>query len=375
MDTFTFDVDGILTPEEAKEMFDKTTNDPVEPEEVQEQEKETPVEKEDKIDETPSEKVGEDTKVEDNAITTDDDGSSPDNIYSSIANALKNDGIFPDFTDEDLTDVKTADDFADLVEKAVDARFDERQKRIEEMLSNGVPSDTIKQYEQTLQYLGSIDEDALKQEGETGDDLRKQLIYNDFLQRGFSAEKATREVEKSFKSGSDIDDAKDALASLKEAYQAGYKSVQDNAKAQAEARKEQQQKQAEAFKKSVLEDDVKVGDTILDKRTCQRIFDAVNKPVYKDKTTGQLRTAVQKFQDEHPIEFLKQIGMWFVLTDGGKNFEGIAKEQVRAAKNKNIEELSRKINSSALNRDGSLAYAGGKSKPIDPLLSDDWKIG
>ena len=76
-------------------------------------------------------------------------------------------------------------------------------------------------------------------------------------------------------------------------------------------------------------------------------------------------------------EFLKQIGMWYVLTDGGKNMDGFTKPQVRAEKNKSIRELSRKINASSFNADGSLNYLGGAGTENgdDILLSDDWKIG
>ena len=75
-------------------------------------------------------------------------------------------------------------------------------------------------------------------------------------------------------------------------------------------------------------------------------------------------------------DFLKQLGMWFVLTDGGKDTAGFTKGQVAKEKNKAIKELSRKINTSSLNPDGSLKYISGSGgTDSDPLLSDGWKIG
>ena len=120
---------------------------------------------------------------------------------------------------------------------------------------------------------------------------------------------------------------------------------------------------------------MKLGETKLDKKTCQRVYDAVSRPVYKDPDTGRLLTAVQKFQKEQPLEFLKQLGMWFVLTDGGKNTEGFTKEAVKAEKNKGIRELEKKLNASSLNPDGSLRYTSATGDMTDPLLSDGWKIG
>ena len=373
MEDFSFDISGILTEDEAKKLFEESapadeTADPaaneteVKPAEEQEREASTP------------EIVGEEDEIEGNAIDSEDDGSSP-NVYSSIASALKNDGIFPDLEDSELEAVDTPEAFAELFEKVINERLDERQKRIDEALGNGVAPDTIKMYEQTLQYLDNIDEDAIKAEDEKGENLRKQLIYNDLVNRGCSDEKAKKELEKSFRLGTDVDDAKDALEALNKFYRDGYKKVQEEAKQKVEAEKAEQKKQAEAFKKMVIDDEVTIGDTKLDKRTRQRVYDAVSKPVYKDPDTGALLTEVQKFQKEKPLEFLKQLGMWFVLTDGGKNIDGFTKEKLRVEKNKGIRELERKINSTALNKDGSLRYTSTTGGDSDPLLSDGWKIG
>jgi hypothetical protein len=375
MEDFTFDIGSIMSPEEADKFFEEaeveeTTGAPAEDETENE-----PAEKEEPEEAATSEEVGEEeNETEENAITQKGDGSSP-NVYSSIASALKKDGIFPDFDDKELEAVATPEDFAELFDKAIQARMDERVRRIDAALGNGVEPDEIKKFEQTLQYLDGITEEAISAEGEEGDNLRRQLIYNDLINRGYSQEKARKELEKSFNAGSDVDDAKDALEALNKFYRDGYDKLQKNAKARADAVRENQKKQSEDFRKMILEDEVKLGESKLDKRTCQKVYDAVSKPVYKDPQSGRLLTAVQKFQQEQPLEFLKQLGMWYVLTDGGKNTDGFAKKQVRAEKNKGIRELERKINTTSLSSDGSLRYNSAGGGDVDPLLSDDWKIG
>lgn len=375
MEDFNFDVSSILSPEEAEKFFEEET--PQEQEQVEEPAEKKKVNRTEEVEE-PSEEVGQEEneidETEDDAVTQKSDGSSPKKFYSSIASALKDDGIFPDFTDEELNAVESPEDFAELFEKALSARMDERMKRIDSALGNGADPSQVKMYEQTLSYLSSITEEAISDESDEGENLRKQLIYNDLINRGYSQEKAAREIEKSFKSGSDIDDAKDALSALNNFYQNGYAQLQKDAKAKAEAAREEQKQNADKFRKMVLEDEISIGDSKLDKKTRQRVLDAVSKPVYKDPDTGQLLTQVQKFQKENPLEFLKQIGMWFVLTDGGKNASGLVKEQLRAEKNKGIRELERKINSSSLNSDGSLRYMSGTQIDDDTLLSDDWQI-
>ena len=370
-----FSIDGLLSPEEAQKLFEEDNN----PQDNSDGQSETllkdaPAE-ENK--ESSPEKVGSEEIEEGqgDADTQTSDGSSPTKFYSSIAKALKNDGISPDFPDEKLDAIDSPEAFSDFIEEIVNARQGERERRIYAAINSGIPADTVKQYEQTLQYLASIDDGALNAEGEDADNLRRQLIYNDLVARGFEQERAMREVEKSFTAGTDKEDAKDALNSLGTFYATKYDNLQKDAQAKAKAAEEARKQRGEQFKKMILDDDIKFGSTVLDKKTRQQVFDAVTKPVYKDPETGELITQVQKIQRENPLEFLKQLGLWFVLTEGGKNTGGIIKDQVRLEKNKSIRELERKINTSALDSDGSLKYMGSSGEEKDLLLSDDWKVG
>ena len=374
MDDFGFDINGLLSDEEADKIFEEQVEEKtLKPDEV---EKEKPAEEEEPTEETSPESVGEEEndENEESAITREGDGSSP-NIYSSIAKALKNDGIFPDFADEELDAAQTPEAFAELFDKAVMAKMDERQRRIDEALGNGVAPDTVKQYEQALQYLDTLNDEALSAETEAGEDLRKQLIYNDLISRGFSHERAIKELEKSFKAGTDVEDVKDAVASLKEMYSEQYKALQDEAKKMSDAAKAQRAANAAAYKKMILEDDIMIGDRKLDKRICQKIYDVTSKPTYKDEN-GNMITTLQKYIKENPLEFYKNMGMWYVLTDGGKNTDVFTKQAAKAEKAKAIKELGNKLNTSAINKDGSLRYvSSGTGDGNDPLLSDGWKIG
>jgi len=368
-----FDISGILSEDEAEKLFEETPPAPPETEtEEKEPENEPPAEEPEK---TPEEVGEEENEKGEDTVPSDGDGSSP-NVYSSIASALKNDGIFPDFEDSELESVQTPEDFAELFEKAISSRLDAVHKRINDAMNNGMSPDRVRSYEQTLGYLNQINDEAISAEGEEGDNLRRQLLYNDLVNRGYTQEKAQKEIEKSFRAGTDVEDAKDALEALTKFYEEGYQKEQDAAKKQAETIRENQKKQARDFKKLVLEDELKLGDTKLDKRTCQRIYDAVATPVHKDPDSGQLLTEVQKYQKEHPLEFLKQLGMWFVLTDGGKNIDGFTKDKVKSEKNKSIRELASKINTTSIRETGSLHRSGwnGEDKN-DILLSDDWQVG
>ena len=66
-----------------------------------------------------------------------EDGTSP-NFYSSIAKALKEEGILPDLDDEAYSKVKSPEDFRNLIEQKIHDGLDERQKRIDEALTVGI---------------------------------------------------------------------------------------------------------------------------------------------------------------------------------------------------------------------------------------------
>ena len=308
MEGFSFDIDGLLSDEEAEKLFNEESDTPPENEdnggEEKDLEEETNAE-DAGVDETPDEpeKVGKekdentDEETED-AAPENEGGSSPNVFYSSIANALKDDGIFPDLDDETIKGIKGPEDFGELFEREIQSRLDETSKRIYNALNNGVTPTEIQQYESTLNYLAGISEDDISAEGDDGDNLRKQILYNDLINRGFSEERAKREIKKSFDAGTDVEDAKDALDGLRVTYKNKYDGLLKDAQKRTDEFKKQQDKEAREFKKMVIDNEIVLGDQKLDQRTRQKVYDAVSKPVYKDPDTGKLLTQVQKFQKE-----------------------------------------------------------------------------
>ena len=317
----------------------------------------------------------DDTKEKEGTESDKDKGTSPkNNFYSSIAKALKEEGIFPDLDDETANKIKAPEDFAEAVEKQIQARFDERQKRIDEALNAGIESSEIKKYENTLEYLNSLQDSALSDESDKGEKLRQQLIFQDFINRGYNKERAQREVQKSFNSGTDIEDAKEALASNKEFFQNEYnnliKEAQEERKKEAQERKEQ----AEKLKKSILEDTNVFGDIQIDKATRQRVFDNISKPVYKDPETGELFTAIQKYEMENSTEFLKNVGLLFTLTNGFKNLDGLVKGKVRKEVKKGLRELEHTLNNTSRTSDGNLKFVSGVEDDPESFIGKGWDI-
>lgn len=317
---------------------------------------------------------GKENTEEKEDTTPKGDGTSPKNFYSSIAKALKEEGIFPDLDDEGLSKVKDPEDFRDLIDQQIKAGLDERQRRIDEALNAGVEPIEIRKYENTINFLGSIKEENISDEGDKGEKLRKDLIYQDFINRGYSKERAAREVQKSFNAGTDIDDAKEALKSNIDFFKDKYDELVNEAKSEAEQEEKERKEQAEKLKSSILNDKDVFGDLSIDKSTRQKIYDNIAKPVYKDPETGEYFTAIQKYEMENRTDFLKNIGLLFTLTDGFKNLDGLVKGKVKKEVKKGLRELEHTLNNTARTSDGNLKFVSGVDEDPESFIGKGWNL-
>lgn len=379
-------LDNILGAEEIENLFvedDETQDTPPANGEPPKKEEEPSNDKEETTEvvdvdnlftDTP-ESVGSGKETEEKEDTTPKgDGTSPKNFYSSIAKALKEEGIFPDLDDEGLSKVKEPEDFRDLIDQQIKAGLDERQKRIDEALNAGVEPTEIRKYENTINFLDSIKEENISDEGDKGEKLRKDLIYQDFINRGYSKERATREVQKSFNAGTDIDDAKEALKSNIDFFRDKYDELVNDAKSEAEEEEKERKDQAEKLKSSILNDKDVFGDLSVDKSTRQKIYDNIAKPVYKDPETGEYFTAIQKYEMENRTDFLKNIGLLFTLTDGFKNLDGLVKGKVKKEVKKGLRELEHTLNNTARTSDGNLKFVSGVDEDPESFIGKGWNL-
>ena len=377
-------VDNILDPEEIDTLFEAPSEEETPPtEEDGGTEKTEKTETTEVIDvdalftgnKPESVSSGKENNQEEQGDTTpEQDGTSPKNFYSSIAKALKEEGIFPDLDDEAYSKVKTPEDFRDLVNQKIQESLDERQKRIDEALNVGVEPTAIKQYEGTLNYLDQIKEETLADEGENGTNLRKQLIYQDYINRGFSKERASKEVKKSFDAGNDVEDAKEALEGNKDYFKSQYQKIVDDAKAEDEREEDAMKEQANQLKSSILNDQKVFGELAVDKPTRQKIYDNISKPIYKDPDTGDLYTAVQKYEKDNRTEFLKNVGLLFTLTDGFKNLDSLVKGKVNREVKKGLRELESTLNNTSRNADGSLRFVSGVEDDSESYIGKGIKL-
>lgn len=358
-------LDNMMTGEEAAALFDPESNKegteetPSEnPNENKEENKETTevIDVDTLFTDKPESVGSEDNKEQEG--TSSKEGTSP-NFYSSIAKTFAEDGVFQDLNDEALSKVNDAESFIDLMEKQIQSKLDEKQRRIDEALNAGIEPTQVQKFESNMKVLNSITDEAISEEGEKGENLRKNIIYEDYIQKGFSKERAIKAVERSITAGTDIEDAKEALQSCKDQVTKAYNDAIKEAKEEKANEEKELREQAEALKKSILSDKKPFGDLELDKNTRQRVFDAISKPVFTDPETGDKLTAIQKFEADNHNDFMKYVGLTYVLTDGFKSLDGLVKGKVKKEIGKGLKELEHTLNNTARNSNGTLKFASG----------------
>lgn len=298
---------------------------------------------------------------QEDTLTDDGDGTSPKtDFFSSIAEAFAEEGILPNLDDETIKKIKTPEDFRKAIDDYIKSELDEQQQRVKEALDNNIEPDAIRQYEGVLNYLDSLKEEDLRDESEDGENLRKRLLYQDYINRGFDKSRAEREVNRAVQNGTDIEDAMDALDSCRSFYKSSYNELLKNAKEARLQEENDRKERTENLKKSIFDNKNKFfGDLELDQATRQRVFDNISKPVYKDPKSGETFTAIQKFEMEHSDEFLVKLSLLFTLTDNFKSLDKLVDSKVKKGIKRGLKDLEGRINSTSRDANGNLRYTSG----------------
>lgn len=353
--------DNILDEQEFN-LFDTNEEDntPQEPEDEETKEKQTAeVDPNNLFDDTPESVGSEENNEEKEDTNPAGQGTSP-GFYSSIAEAFATDGIFPDLDEETIKGIKTPEDFRKVVDDYLNNSLEDWQQRIKQAIELDADTATIRQFEGSINFLNNITDDAIRAENEQGENLRKNLIYQDYINRGFSQARAQKEVNRTIESGNDIDDAVDALESLKNFYANSYKSYMQELQNRDAEEKENLKKREKKIKDAIFDTKTKVfGDIELDKSTRQRMYDSVTKPVYRDKESGETYTEVQKYAQDNPEDFWVKMSFFYTMTDGFKSLDKLVGNKVKKGIKKGLRDLEGKINSTSRTSAGDISFISG----------------
>jgi len=286
--------------------------------------------------------------------------SSPNNLYSSIARDLLEAGVLT--LDEKLIEgITSPGDLAEVFKQQVDSLLDETQQRINEALNNQIPPDTVKQYEGTINSLKAITNDQISDESVEGEEMRKQLIYSDYINKGFSKERAEKEVKKSFDGGNDIEDAQDALNSLIDTYDKEYKDILKEAKEKESERIKAEKEQLVKLKSKFLDNEEPIKGMKLSKAEREKMYAKATSFIAKDNYNRPL-TELMKYSIDNPIDYQYYINMLFYQTNGFKDLSSVVSKEVKEQKKIAMKHLERTIKSQGNTVDSGLEF-GNSTDP------------
>ena len=278
-----------------------------------------------------------------------EDGKSP-NFYASIASSLKGDGILT-LDDSDFENIENANDLAALFKKQIDKLLDDNQKRINEALSNDVPVDTVKQFENVLTYIKSISEEDLQAETPEAEQLRGNIIVQDYMNKGFSQERANKEVKKSFEAGTDIEDALESLKEVKDFYTSKYNEVINSAKEEKANKLKGEREQSKQIEKKFLEVEEPIKGIKLTENERKKILNLYTKFIGKDASNKPLN-AIQQYANDNPVDYQYNINLLYYLTDGFKDLGKVIQKEVKTKTKSALSNLEKTLRNPSNNLGG-----------------------
>lgn len=278
-------------------------------------------------DQEDSEKVAEEDDKEG------DDNDSP-NLFSSVATVLQEQGVLPSL-DIENSSIETVDDLAKAVNNEVDTLV--KTSLVEKLgqegydyLIKGVPLQVYDEYASNSQALNSITEQSLENDIE----LSKQIVLQDYINKGMSENKALKLIDRTSELGDDVlvEDAKESLENIKN-YN---KEFIESEKAKAVELQKQSEKQR-------LENEKLVKQSVYNTKELiegQKFNKSVQDKVYKSITTivgkspeGVPENALMKARRENIVDFDTKLYYLFELTNGFKDFSKFSKGAKKSAIN------------------------------------------
>lgn len=290
--------------------------------------------------------VGDEDEVEGIDDTASADESSP-NLFSSLTALLVDKGLISsaDSTPEDEESFVNL--FKQEIEKNEYSDLSDTQKQYLENLRKGIPEEEVKQHIKNVDQLEGITEETIKSNAE----LRQRIIYNDYLNKGFSEERALKNLRRSIELEADIEDATEALESLKIHNQSTFQ--------QRAAQIEQEKNQklaAETARVEKLRNQIKsTKEIIKDFPLTENIREQLEKTMFDvvgNGPDGNGENAPMKYARENKEDFDLKLGYLFTITKGFQDFSIIEKSK----NTKVVKDLEKAMRSSRIKDNGTPTY-------------------
>ncbi len=299
---------------------------------------------------------GEDPEIvgEGSAEEKEDEQTSPQ-LYSTLASTLVEQGVLTSVDESSLKDIKSVEEFVDIMKSQIKAQefsdLSDTQKEVLTGIREGASNDTVTQFKNAMSQLDAIDEKMIAENQE----VQRDLIYQGYLSKGFSKEKAAKMVDRSTQLKLLAEDAADAHADLKTVIKERFEVSKQADAAKLSDADAKAEAQAEALKDSILKTD-RVMDLEIPENTRKEVYEEMMKHVSVNPETNAPENALMKYQRENPTEFSQKLYFLWKASKGFTNLDYFGNKKAST----NVRDLERAIKQST-------HVSGGG----DPSYSDD----
>lgn len=237
-------------------------------------------------------------------------------FFSSLVQALKEGGILEDITDDDI---KSQDDFFKVLEDGIKQRefadLNDGQKEYLEALRSGIPHEEIAGHQRNVEAYNSITDEAIEEEGTDGEDLRRTIITNNYISKGFTDQKAKKLVDKIFDSGEDIDEAKEALGELKTVEKQSFEQQKQQNLVNKKAQEKSEKEAIDKLNKIVKDTKEIIPGLQIPQVIKNTIIKGLTQPVAYTEDNRPL-DIISKFLYDNPIEGRVKLAYLLSVTEG-----------------------------------------------------------
>jgi len=185
--------------------------------------------------------------------------------------------------------------------KVVSDKLDDYSKEYAELRKSGFATEEAGNALLTLEALDSITEDDLGEEDK--EDLRRTIIKENYkATTSFSESKIDRLVKRAFDINADVEDAQEALESLREAKKQELVDAKENQKKAQEDAQESYNESLQSLGKHIDALEEIIPGKKINKQTKTKIKDIITKPV-KQSEDGYAMNAIWAKRHEDPESF------------------------------------------------------------------------
>jgi hypothetical protein len=295
--------------------------------------------------ETKSEKEDEDldgvdtSEFENNETenTTVNDKSSANNSSSLqlLATTLQAEGVI-DLEDDEV--IESSEQIINAIKNQIKSNeysdLTDSQKIYLEALRSGIPEEKVKENLNNIELLNNITTESI----ESNENLRKELIAQDFIAKGISSDRAYKLADSSIQLGEDLDDAKEAYNSLKAIESERITKESEQLKLKKEKDLEAHKEKLSSLKTRVLEQDEIIPGFKVNSATKEKVYQNMTKVVANDDKGNPLNALnAARLKDPEKIEMIENY--LFVLTNGFKDWSNFKSK----VKTNAIKDLDKKL--------------------------------